>query len=255
MRMTVRFARRAATTNKLRRYFLCSAVSCLLVGVFLVQDTATSRVVRGQSSRVQKRAVLRSPQLTATVISQEYCRNSVTQESQLYLKLKLSLKNTSDATLIIHRFTTGIHRLVLSKSLKKAKSGDYAYQQHATIGYFPLSSQVNTQQLSPVVEFFTLKPGESFDYEYPQSADITLTNADDPSHNLSTGRYLMQIQMKTWPWNEKILNELGQRWAQIGVLWSRDIASEPFAISIEKPSLTAPVCKVPGVPEQTPQDH
>ena len=214
-----------------------------MFGVFLVQNTATSGVVEGQSAHAQVSAASRSMQLTASVIGQGYCRNTATQEAKLDLKLKLSVKNTSDATLIVCRYCNSIFRVVLSKSLQKANSGDYAYDQHSTVGHLPFPESNDAQLLSPRDGVFvTLKPGESFDYEYPQSVDITLTGAGDRSLRVSPGRYLLQVQIETWDWDAERRKMLEQRLAQSGSLWSSNIASEPLAISIEKPKVT-PACK------------
>jgi hypothetical protein len=213
-RMTARFARTAAATGKLRRYSLCSAVFWLILSVFLVQNTATSGAGRSQSSQTQVPAIHRSLQLTATVISQEYCRNTEMQRSQMDLKLKLSLKNIGNATLIFCRYCNGINRVVLSKSLKKAKSGDYIYDQHSTFMRMPWLEKDGIQ-VSPTLEFVTLEPGESFDYEYPQSADITLTDADNPSQDVPPARYLMYVKIQIWQWDSDLIKPLEQRWARL----------------------------------------
>lgn len=233
-----------AVISKARKYFLCSAVFWLLAGVLLVQNTATSGAVQGQFARAQVGAASRSMQVTASVIGQGYCRNTVTQEAKLDLKLKLSVKNTSDATLIVCRYCNSIQRVVLSKSLKNANSGDYVYDQHSTVGHLPFPEIDDTQLLSPEAGLFvTLKPGESFAYEYPQSVDITLTDAGDRSSRVSPGRYLLQVKIETWDWDGERRKMLEQRLAQSGSLWSSNIASEPLAISIEKPESTIAPCK------------
>ena len=240
------FAKPAATTNKLMRYYLCLAVSCLLVGVFLVQNTASSGALRSQSRQTQVRAAPRSLQLTTTLVAQEYCRNRVTKESQLDLTLKLSVKNISNVTLLICRYCNSIFRVVLSKSLRKAESGNYAYDQRSTMSHFPFPEGSDADQLSPEHGLFvTLKPGETFDYEYPQRIDITLTDADDPSENVSPGQYLLQVKIETWDWDEERFKTLEQRWAKYGSLWYWNIASEPLDISIEKPKSITTICKDP----------
>jgi len=162
------------------------------------------------------------------------------------LKLKLSVKNTSDATLLVCRYCNSIHRVVLSKSFKKARSGDYAYDQHCTVGHLPFPEINDTQLLSPADGLFvTLRPGESFDYQYPQSVDITLTDADDRSLRLSSGLYVLQVKIETWDWEEERFKMLEQRWAQYGSLWYWNIASEPLVISIEKPKSTPKRCEYP----------
>lgn len=237
------FAKPAATTNKTMRYFLWSAVFCLIVAVSVVDEAATS--VRGQTSYAQVRALHRSLELTGSVIGEEYCRNTAMQRFQLGLKLKLSLKNTSAATIIVSRFANPINRVVLSKSLKKAKSGDYVYDEISTLMSLPWPEQNDAQQLSPTVEFVTLKPGESFDYKYPQSIDITLSDANDLSVRVSPGRYLLKVKIQTSLWDTEKIKALEQRWAQYGSLWYWDITSQPLAISIEKPSSTTTTCKSP----------
>lgn len=234
-----KFVRTAATSNKPLRYFFCSAVCWLLVGAFVTQDTATSGVVRGQSSQAQVRAL----QLTATVIGQEYCRDTAMRRSQMDLKLKLSVKNISNETVLVCRFCNSIQRVVLSKSLKKAKAGDYAYDQHSTVGHLPFPKIDDTQLLSPESGLFViLRPGESFDYEYPQPVNITLTDAGDRSLRVSPGQYLLQVKIETWDWDTERRKMLEQRLAQSGSLFYRNVASEPLAITIEKPTSPA-VCK------------
>lgn len=235
----------AATINKLMRYFLCFAVFLLLISLFLVQNTATSAAVPGQSSKAQGPAVPRSMQLTATAITEEYCRNTATQEAQLFLALKLSVKNSSEKTLIVSRFANAINRVVLSKSLKKAKSEDYVYDERTTFMRVPLLRQIDIQQVSPTLEFVTLKPSESFDYEYPPSTDITLTESSGRTQRFSPGSYFMQVKIRTWQWDSEKIRPLEQLWAQYGSLWYKDITSEPFAISIEKPASTLTACKLP----------
>lgn len=231
--MTPRFARPAATSNRPLRYFLCVAVSWLLVGVFVAPDTATGGVVRGQSPQAEVRAAHRSLQLTATVIGQEYCSDTAMRRSQMELKLKLTVKNISGATLLVCRYCNSIRRVVLSKSLKKAESGDYAYNQYSTVGHLPFPEMNDSQLLSPEAGLFvTLKPGESFDYEYPQSVGITLTDAGDRSVDVSPGQYLLQVKIETWDWDLERAKMLHQRLAQSGSLFYRDIASKPLAVSI-----------------------
>lgn len=216
----------------------------LLAGVLLVKNTATSGAVQNQSAPAQVRAASRAVQLTSSVIGQEYCRNTATQEAKLNLKLKLSVRNIGDATLLVCRYCNSIHRVVLSNSLKKAEAGDYAYDQHSTVGHLPFPKITDTQLLSPEAGLFvTLKPGESFDYEYPQPIDITLTDAGNRSLRVSPGRYLLQVKIETWDWDMERRKMLEQRLAQSGSLFYRDVASEPLAISIEKPESTIAPCK------------
>ena len=227
--------------TKVRRYFLCLAVSWLIIGGFLSHDTATSGVVRGQSSQAQVRAL----QLTATVIGQEYCRNTALQRSQMALNLKLSVKNVSNATLLVCRYCNSIHRVVLSQSLKKADSGEYAYDQKSTVRHLPFPESNDSELLAPAGGVFvTLKPGESFDYPYPQSVDVTLTDAADQSLRVVPGQYYLQVKIETWDWDREKRKLLEQRWAQTGSLFYWDVASEPLAISIEKPKSTT-ACKTP----------
>ena len=238
------FARLAVTTNELTKYVLRSAVFWLILGILLVQNTATSGAGTNQSSDGQARAVRRSLQLTTSVVAQEYCRNAA-QRSQMDLTLQMTLKNTGDKTLIVGRYANAINRVVLSNTRTNGKSGKYVYDEISTLMRLPWLEQNDIQQVSPTVEFVTLKPGESFDYQYPQNIDITLTDSSDPSQTVSPGKYLMKVKIQTWQWDTEKIKSLEQRWAQIGMLYYWDLTSEPLTISIEKPSPTVSACKVP----------
>ena len=210
----------------------------LLAGVLLVQNTATSGAVQSQSAHAQVPAASRSLQLTASVIGQEYCRNGAMQRSQVNLKLKLSVRNTGNETLLVCRFCNSIFRVVLSKTLKQAEAGDYAYDQQSTVGHLPFPKIDDTQLLSAEAGLFViLKPGESFAYEYPQPVDITLSDAADRSLRVSPGQYLLQVKIETWDWDVERRKTLEQRLAQSGSLWSANIVSEPLAISIDNPKI------------------
>jgi hypothetical protein len=160
------------------------------------------------------------------------------------LQLKLSLQNTGDVALIVPRYSNAIYRVVLSKNLDKAQSGDYTYDVHSTLMRLPGTEKNDfTTQLSPTNEFVILKPNETFDYEYPQGIEIALNDPDDARHRLSSGRYFLQVKIQTWPWDREKIDLLQKRWAQYGHLWYQDIASEPVALSIEKRLSNLTVCK------------
>lgn len=172
-------------------------------------------------------------QLTASVIGQEYCRNTETQETKLNLKFKLSVRNIGDAPLIVSRFANAINRVVLSKSLKQAQSGVYIYDESSTLMRLPWPGTNDAQDLASTDNLFvTLKPGESFDYEYPQSRDITLTESGGRAERFTPGQYFLKVKTQTWQWDPEKIKGLEQRWAQSGSLFYWDITSEPLAITI-----------------------
>lgn len=237
--MMISFAMPAATRDKPMRYFVCSTVVCLIVSIFLVQEA------RGQgqvSQASQPLAPHKSLQLTARVMGQDYCRTP-SEESQLDMKLKMSLKNISNTTVIVHRFANAVNRVVLSRSLEKAESGKYVYDQFSTWMGFPFVEENDMQQPSRTFQFITLKPGESFDYEYPETVDLRVTESGGRTKRLSPGRYFMIVKIQTWMWEMEKLKQLEQRWAQYGSLFHWDVISEPLAISVEKTPSTLAACK------------
>ena len=241
------FEKHVATINRLMRCLFLSAVLLVFVSGFLNDmTTATTGYVSHSDSYIQGSSPRQSLQLAANVVSQQYCsktRPDSSSESQLALQLKLSVRNTSEVALIVPRFNNAVYRVVLSKSLEKTKSGNYAYDAHSTLMRIRWPENEDWKQLSPTSEFVILKPNDSFDYQYLQGIEISLTDPDDGRHRLPAGRYFLQVKIQTWPWDAEKINVLQQRWAQYGHLWYHDIASEPLLVSIEKPASISTVCK------------
>jgi hypothetical protein len=90
---------------------------------------------------------------------------------------------------------------------------------------------------SPGSTFVVLPPGESYRREAEPSVLVKRGATEFPG--LTPGKYLVQLEVETWPETQEIGKILADRWRKSGNLWTRPyVTSSPLPIEIaEKPKV------------------
>ena len=154
----------------------------------------------------------------------------------LNLALKLSFRNAGEAPVILSKRVL-MGRVMVSRNPEDAAArkyllslrySDFADKDEPGFGF-------NTP--TDLSGFVVLHPGEL--YESAESVSFT-THIPGlqgprplPEVDFSSGRYLLQIGVGTWPYVADAA-PIRERWKDKGSLWTRDLLSEPMPFTTDK---------------------
>lgn len=172
--------------------------------------------------------------LTTNVLSQRYCREEGSDSSDnLRLKLRLQYTNVGSEPLIIYKHENSVFREMVSRNAADAAAHKYLWDfsvTSVTEGRLPtLDRGLPEDRL-----FVVLRPAQAFEGEAEITVFVRRGLAGNQSDGLLAGDYLLEVSVSTWPVSQDLAELLRQRWKGIGLLWFRDLNSEPMLFRIEK---------------------
>ncbi len=242
-RMMMRCVKPAAITSRRVRTIFPVLLLAWGVPAYFCLNSLTVLAQSGSPELRQQKPRVR---LTTSVVSQHYCTEIIGtyRETTLRLMIKLKIENLSNEPVIIYRYGGGgFHWVFLSRSIAKAQAGHHVYETHGSI--IQADRFLKHDLPEPVLrdDFPVLKPKEAWEYQYQNELNISVDDTSQPSLNLRSGEYFLQVVTQTWSWSDKKAEELNKRWARDGYFWHHDVRSEPMPLRIEKPQSVIPMCK------------
>ncbi len=167
-----------------------------------------------------------SLQLTASIVSQRYCKEDGDYDS-LGLKLRLRFKNVGNQKVILYKGSKSVIRTTVGPSIEDVESGrllsDIRFSVYTQGGY-----KIDT--LSPGQAFIILPPNGTFEKE--TETVVMVAKKAEAGAVLPGGKYYVQVTVSTFPETEDLARELLGRWAQSGVLWFDKISSQPIRLNV-----------------------
>ena len=200
--------------------------------------------------RSEKQKVSQTVKLTAEIIGRQQCIQVLgdgSRDELLRLKLRYRITNVSSEPVVIHGYSHAAFNVRLSRTAAEMLANNFVYDARST---FMRPSRVWMREFNepaPSDEFRVLKPNESFEYQYPENVDITVSDSTDASENLPAGEYFLQTRVATWMWENEIAERLQQQWSKYGYFFYYHVASEPIALAIDKSGTATAHCDTESI--------
>jgi hypothetical protein len=169
-----------------------------------------------------------SLKLTTKIIEQKYCDNDYSDMAMLKLSLQLTYTNLSQQPLILYIESNLIYYVLVGASEQKLRNKQYEANIH--VGRVTSGTKLN-EGSTPGEEFIVLNPNESYRTDGDVSIPIDL---DGTTQFLKSGGHVLQVVTETWPSDEAQLDKLKKKWNTAGLLWGKNVRSEPMPFSLEK---------------------
>jgi len=122
-----------------------------------------------------------------------------------------------------------MHYVLVSANEQAARNRQYETDMH--VGWVTSAPDLN-EGSKPGNEFVVLRPGANFIIDdVNESIPIDLNSMTE---FLKPGQHVLQGVIETWPGDEKQFERLSKKWTSVGVLWSRNVRSEPMPFSVDR---------------------
>jgi len=122
-----------------------------------------------------------------------------------------------------------MHYVLVSASEQAARNRQYETDMH--VGWITSAPELN-ERSKPGGEFIVLPPAANFIIDdVDESIPIDL---DSATEFLKPGQHVLQGVTETWPGGEEQFERLSKKWTSVGVLWSRNVRSEPMPFSVDR---------------------
>jgi len=179
-------------------------------------------------SRTGEAGVLR---LDIIPVRERYCE-ATDELASLRIKSRLRFTNAGPEPIILWKGRGLIQRVMLGRTLEDI--GAKRYVQSASITTFTTTLEVKLSLgPSPGSSFVVLAPGESYEVEAEPSI-LVARHSGSPDWP-KPGRYLLQVEVETWPETQELGGILAARWKEWGNLWMRPtVLSTPLPIDVRK---------------------
>lgn len=151
-----------------------------------------------------------------------YCANEPDVHF-LQLRLELTFANTSSRILIIQKRC--LDEITYWRTAETVQELKTAFWGHILIVTSD-SGDVTDTGRTPDEDFAVLKPGRS----YKVRTDFSLSSAKP----LPGKEIFMQISASTWSGTKQQAEKLQKKWEKIGVLWFKNVRSEPLSFTLDK---------------------
>jgi len=162
-------------------------------------------------------------QLTVRITDiKSYCANEPDVHF-LQLRLELTFTSSGGRILIIQkRSLASIEYWRMAETEQELGSAVWAHLQWVASD----SGDVTDNGRTPDEEFAVLKPGRS----YKVRTDLSLS-CKQP---LPGKERFMQVSAPTWSGTRQQAEKLQKKWEKIGVLWFKNVRSEPISFTLDK---------------------
>jgi hypothetical protein len=169
-----------------------------------------------------------SLKLTTKIIEQKYCDDDYSDMATLSLSLQLTYTNVGQRPLILYKGSNLIYYVLVGSNEQNLRNKQYEANMH--VGWITSKTKLR-EGAKPGKEFIVLTSGESCQMEGDVSIPIDL---DGTTQFLKSGEHVLQVVTETWPRTEAQFHQLQKKWNGIGLLWDKNVRSDPMPFSVEK---------------------
>jgi hypothetical protein len=201
---------------------------CLLCSGLLLVAGARANIVSERDSDALQRPPL---QLSTTVISQDYCTGDAELDG-LRMKLLLHYANSGQQPLILYKGSNLVSRLMVSHNSEDAAAR--RFELNASLTQFTEGGDVKVEAPTPGSLFVILAPGASYDTEESVSVFAVRDDARRIGGAISSGEYVLQVRVSTWPESGDLARKLHDLWQPSGRLWYEPVISAPMRFKIDR---------------------
>ncbi len=181
-----------------------------------------------------------SLELTAEIISQNYCAGSSDSET-LEMDLRLRYRNVGNQKLILYKG----HDLFYQTRIRSAVGGAQAYEVlFLNSRYFDQEFE-SIDQAAPGKVFVSLAPGAVYERKLLVGIALVPDGVERGNSAIAAGDHTLQLIVSTWYKPRSLAEKLRQQWERKGLLWFDPLVSPPIHFLAERPPSLAP-CKRPS---------
>jgi hypothetical protein len=189
----------------------------------------------GHGSTLMQADTQQSPLRAVTSItSQRYCKGTDGSFDTLQIELGLCYTNVGQQPLILYRSSGDINRQMISTGDDNASAKQYIVDMSLTV--LTDRTSANVEDFSLGTDFIVLAPNASLTTKASTNAIVFLSGGKHgiSENAMSPGKYVLQIEVSSWPWSRDIADRLSRRWQERGILWLRSVVSKPMPFVVEK---------------------
>lgn len=166
--------------------------------------------------------------MLTSILDQKYCDGGYSDMAMMRLSLRLTYINAGRRPLILYKGSNLIHYILVSPDERSLGNKQYELDLH--VGWVTSELKVDEGD-KPGEIFVVLNPGESYQTE----GDVSIPVGLEPHTKfLKAGEHVIAVITETWPGSEAQFNKLQKKWSGTGVLWGRNVRSEPMPFSVVK---------------------
>lgn len=203
---------------------------CLIcVAIASVQSRAYAHVAVAYTRTTQQEESL-PPQLTATLMDQQYCIGDAELDS-LQMKVRLTFTNIGTRQLILYKGSDLISRIAISRNVEDAAAKQF--EVNASITEITDGKRMDFHGSVPGSAFVVLSPGTSYEVETVVTVFAVRGNAREIAGAVRSGKHVLQVEVSTWPHSKALAEELRRRWQFSGFLWSDPLISVPMPFTVK----------------------
>ena len=175
---------------------------------------------------------------TAEQVAEQHCQNYPDNFS-VFVKLRLQLRNNSHERIIMARQVAPPVHLRISTSPDNLNAGRFIYNPSVSeVSSNAAKAEAFSDAPDPA-RFVVLDPGAQFEADTwaVVLADLSKPFREGLTNGLSSGRYVMQIFVRTWPYStldESEVARIAQEWQSHGNLVTATVPSSSFTITLPR---------------------
>jgi hypothetical protein len=173
-----------------------------------------------------------SLKLLTKILDQQYCDDGHSDMATMRMSLQLTYTNEGEQPLILYKGSNQIDYALISSNEQGIRNKQYELNIH--IGWVTSGGKID-EGPKPGKAFVVLSPGES----WQTKGDVYIPIALKPdSQFLKVGKHALAIVTETGFGDEDQFNRLQKKWSSTGILWDKNVRSEPILFSVEeKPNI------------------
>lgn len=165
------------------------------------------------------------PELTTTIVEEKYCT-----DGDLMLTLQFTYRNGSASKLLLLKYGVAPSNHRVSKNVTAAMAKKYEQLVSPMMGV--TAKQPEFGDSPPADYFVTLEPGGSYKPENFVK-ELIFINSKGTKGHLKPGKYVLQVEVSSWPFPGVSDESMRRRWQNFGELWTRPVLSQPMMFEIK----------------------
>ena len=147
------------------------------------------------------------------------------------MNLLLHYTNTRQQPLILYKGSNRVSRLMVSHNPEAAAAR--RFEVNASLTQVTDGNDVKVEAPTPGALFVILPPGASYDTEESVSVFAVRDDVRRIEGAISSGEYVLQLEVPTWPASNDLAKKLHDLWQRSGCLWYEPVISAPMRFKIE----------------------
>lgn len=164
--------------------------------------------------------------LTTRITDQKYCGTDYSDMAMLRMSLKLTYRNETSNTLILHKGSNLISYILIAADEAQIRNRQYELNMH--VGWVTSGGELS-EGSQPGNEFAVLRTGDTFETDGVINVPVAL---EPGPQFVKSGSHVLQVVIETWPTEETSLERLRKKWERTGYLWADNIRSDPMAFTV-----------------------